>query len=169
MSNLIVVANRYIGQAEDPTSGNNNDFRDEQFEKKIRDLGWRESQSWCAYFVMLVVKEAYPHKWAEIRQYLSPSVLTTLRLLTRSGGFELTQTPKIGSLVFWQSGTTAFGHIGIVSRVNDKKFLSIEGNTDISGSRDGGVVAQKERRLDFTKRTNGLWLRGFINIEDCLQ
>lgn len=166
MSNLITIANKYIGQSEDGTKGNNNDFRDEHFEQLLRNVGWSEGLSWCAFFVRMVVHEAYPNRWNVYNKLLSGSVLKTLNNLTKQHGLELVKkVPSAGYLAFWQNGNTAFGHIAFVrGGATIRNFTTIEGNTDSAGSRDGGIVAEKVRNYRYEKQS-GLWLRGFIDIE----
>lgn len=169
MSKLVAIASKYIGKNEDATKGNNNDFHDEQFEQLLEQVGWSEGLSWCAFFVRLVVREAYPNKWEKFNKILSGSVLKTMHNL-RNNNFEMnSNVPSPGAIAIWQNGNTAFGHIGIVKSASKDNFVTIEGNTDLSGSRDGGTVAEKVRKYKFQKQPSGLWVRGFIDIEKDLK
>lgn len=55
-------------------------------------------------------------------------------------------TPKRGMLCYWLNRDNT-GHIGIVSSflANKDHVLSIEGNTNAAGSREGEAIARKER------------------------
>ena len=53
---IVEIAMNYLGQEE--VSGNMG-FEDDEFEKKMKAVGWEKGQAWCAYFAELVWKEAY--------------------------------------------------------------------------------------------------------------
>ena len=52
-----MIALSYVGQSE--YGGDNENYGDESFQKKLAGVGWKSGQAWCGYFQMLVWKEAY--------------------------------------------------------------------------------------------------------------
>ena len=42
-------------------------------------------------------------------------------------------------------------------------MLTVEGNTNDDGSREGYMVAEKQRKIDFDVKQNGLVLMGFVH------
>ena len=90
----------------------------------------------------------------------------------KSGFFKVTKEPKIGDVVIWEKringepdkiGIWTKGHAGIVSMVSSSGFMSIEGNTNSQGGREGIEVAEKARDYNFYDK-NGLCLKGFITL-----
>lgn len=162
---ILAYAKSKVGQSEDPTQGNNNDFKDEEFEKDLRELGWQPGYSWCMLFVRLAVKKGSPTIWAKVKKDITPSVMTTYNNLIKAG-YTVTQTPTPGAIAFWQNGSKWQGHTGVVddNGITSTHFMCVEGNTDVQGSRDGGAVAIKKRALDFKKKAKGLNLLGFIEL-----
>jgi surface antigen len=76
----------------------------------------------------------------------------------KSGYFEISDTPKIGSIAIFQKTATS-GHAGIVEKIYSDSFDSIEGNYS-------DKVSRVKRKLSKTYiYSNGLKLRGFINIK----
>lgn len=161
---IVAVANSYVGQREKP---GNLGFIDSAFEEKMKAVGWFKGAAWCAYFSKLVYKEAMQkEKLADIQKLMSlfsPMAIVTYRKFD-SAGYNTDKTPKLGSLVVWQKGTTAQGHIGIVTKeISSKNWISVEGNTNGEGSRDGEVVAAKNRTIT---GAGSLKMLGFIHIFD---
>lgn len=162
---IVVEARRWIGQREIPP---NRGFSDAEFERLMREVGgWRPGWAWCACFVRLCVLRGAlwtPEEERWLRQSLQPGVLNTWRAFQAAG--RIRQSPTIGSIAFWRNGATAFGHAGIVSAVESpSSFRCIEGNTGALGGRDGEMVRENARRVDFTRRARGLWLLGFGALE----
>jgi len=131
----------------------------------LREVGWQPGYAWCMLLVRLSVKKGSPTIWEKVRNYFTPSVMTTYNNLIEAG-YKVTRTPTAGAIAFWQNGDKWQGHTGLVDEngITDKSFVCIEGNTDVRGSRDGGAVADKTRPLDFTKKKKGLNLLGFIEL-----
>ncbi len=158
------VAEKYIGQTE--IKGNMG-FSNPDFEQRMKDVGFKPSYQWCAIFAELVWHEAFQgnkEMLAIIKDNCSPSAVKTFENFR---GLEMTSDkPIVGSIVIWQSWRNGHrhwtGHAGIVVEVNDKTFVSIEGNTNDSGGREGYIVARKTRSYR-TKVYNGIAVLGFIN------
>ena len=160
MNKIVETARKYIGQMEKP---NNAGFKDSEFEKKMKLVGFLKGQAWCNYFVELVYREALPELDKKINKLMSASTQQTWKNFEKSGlfEFELSNYADEGDLVIWQSKSNpSQGHIGIVSEVFEGGFKSIEGNTNDKGGREGYIVAERTRSL---KDTKTMKLLGFIH------
>lgn len=148
---IIKTALSFWGETELPE---NSGFVNKTFESYMRMMGWSKGQPWCMYFVKLVIAES-----GFKVDGISGSVVKTWQSLKG------TQIPSKGSMVFWQyykDGKPLWtGHAGIVIRAYADKIVTIEGNTNDDGSRDGVEVSIHVRKLDFTNN-NGLRLLGFV-------
>jgi hypothetical protein len=160
------IAAEYIGQTE---FKGNLGFKDPCFDEKMREVGFQDTHAWCAYFQELVFKEAYPEKFVELDKLFSASAVQTFKNF-RDAGYLIGEVPQIDTLVIWQNykdGKAQWtGHAGIVSKVLDQEtFLSIEGNTNNDGSREGIKVAERTRKV-IPDVKNGLKVLGFIQIDN---
>lgn len=161
------IALSYEGMKEIP---GNLGFEDKVFEEMLVEVGWERGQAWCAYFAELVWKKAYkdfPETVKLLDTLFTAGAVKTYSNFKNSGKYEVDKHPKRGDLVIWQTWKNNTphwsGHAGIVITVsNDNEFISIEGNTNSSGGREGIEVALKYRKLTFDAK-NGLVLKGFIH------
>lgn len=156
MKKQIEVAKKYIGQKELP--GNIFDPKS-PLGKIIIEAGQKDGEAWCAYFCEAVFVET-------LRSLFSASAVQTFQNF-KNAGYEITEGPKVGALVVWQrykdGKPTWMGHCGIVTKVNaDGSFLSIEGNTNSAGSREGDSVQEKVRKN--VRTDEGLNILGFVII-----
>lgn len=159
MENIVSIAKKYIGQTEKP---NNAGFTSAEFEKKMKAVGFIPSQSWCAYFCELVYKEAMPQLSLELDKLFSASATKTYDNFKKAG-YVISGKPSPGALAVWQYGSSWKGHIGIVTEIrSEKMFMSVEGNTNDKGGREGYIVAERARMLDQPLSSVGLNLLGFI-------
>lgn len=103
--------------------------------------------AWCASFVCWCFKEA---GLAQPRTAWSPGLFPEGRLVNPSlpstslprGARDVMQGLLIG-IYFPSLGRIA--HCGIIERVQGSMVFSIEGNTNVTGSRDGDAVMRKAR------------------------
>ena len=115
---------------------------------------------WCAGFVSFVLKAACE----QIGQDLPVKSTFSCDLLAQSGkdndrfvpgGPNVdTQQLRPGSIFLVRKTSTDWTHTGIVTKVDEKVFLTIEGNTNDSGSREGYEVCQRVRgyrKVDFVQ------------------
>lgn len=154
------IAFSYIGQKELPA---NSGFEDAYFEEKMKSVGWQKGFAWCILFCELVWTEAMP-AWKDFfAKMFSASVMQTWNNFKNTD--YVSKTPISGAIVIWQKYAkgkpTRFGHAAIVYDVFPTYFNTVEGNTNALGSREGDMVAPKQRKLDF-KIKDGLVLKGFI-------
>jgi hypothetical protein len=157
----VSVAEKYLGQEE---TTENLAFKNADFQTLMKSAGWYSGAEWCAFFARMVWLKSLPSKKKAIAEKLlsGSSQQTFLNFQNdNSGFFKVSQTPKEGSIVIWQSTKTPTkGHVGIVKKVTANGFETIEGNSNIDNS--PGKVAHLIHT--FAKSPNGLKLRGFINI-----
>ncbi len=160
---IALTAQKYLGKREKP---NNAGFVDAEFEKRMAAVGFIKGQSWCAYFSELVWSEAYfeydPQRGHELSKIFSASATSTYKNFDINPGWEVSKVPVVGALAVWRHGLGWQGHIGIVFKLGDKNFQSIEGNTNSEGGREGIEVALKTRALDYKIGDNKLNLIGFV-------
>ena len=129
-------------------------------------VGWRKTHAWCAYFAELVWKEAYKavgiDKFRELDMIFSGSVLNTLSNFKKKV-YKIKDKPSIGDIGFMQNGRTSFGHMLVVIGIQGDNIITVEGNTDSGGSREGIEVAEKIRSSKIQPKSKGLHLLGFIS------
>ena len=115
---------------------------------------------WCAGFVSFVLEAACK----QLRQDLPVKSTFSCDLLAQSGKDNNrfvrggptvdTQQLRTGSIFLVRKTSTDWTHTGIVTKVSEKIFLTIEGNTNDSGSREGYEVCQRVRgyrQIDFIR------------------
>lgn len=166
---IVKVAKGFIGQQE--IKGNKG-FKEAEFEDKMREVGFKTSHAWCSYFAELVWTEAYSDNadmLKLIRKNFSGSSYRTLQNFSELGMDS--KDAEVGSIVIWRKkkngAYTTLGHVGIVTEVHDDYFMSVEGNTNGAGSREGEVVAEKKRYYSWNK-DKGLELSAFIHPVEIL-
>jgi len=174
---LTGIATAYIGEKE---KKNNSGFENPFLESKLKapPIAWCKGWSWCAAIVKLWVVEYYNNlsvRGIDHETYislLSVGVMTSYTNLKKKYPVLYTKTPGPDTIVYWQhyerGRATPYGHTGICtsSVINDNgvmRFATIEGNTGVSGSRNGDRVATKSRILSYNiPANNGLRLLGFF-------
>lgn len=162
MKNKIVeIAESYIGQEE---KIRNSGFKNGWFERLMRGVGFYTGAPWCAFFAKLVWKEA-----GVDHSLISGSVRQTMLRATKEGNWHT--YPVEGAIVVWitfkNGKPKRTGHMGIVystftSWTEVYDFITVEGNTNKNGSRQGTCVEYKNRSTDWNN-PNGLRLLGFIH------
>lgn len=173
---VIAEARKWEGTKE--ISGNQG-FENEHFQHLMEICKWDMGQAWCAYFAELcwtVPTFSGKSKYRQIMlDLLSAGAVATFNNFRndKSGLFKVDDVPVPGAIVIWQShknGKASWtGHAGVVVSVDGDKIITIEGNTNADGGREGIEVAEmKDKdRHDLTKAfkiNNGLRLLGFIKL-----
>lgn len=133
--------------------------------------GWQTGWPYCAAFAEACWREGYAGRpeLPLIAKNITPSAMGTwenFSVLKRT-----TQKPFPGALMIWQNGTSWQGHVGIVVEAAPRRemhVITIEGNTapnpsSVQSDREGDGVYRKTRLIDFTQKSKGLNLKGFIN------
>jgi len=161
---IINIAQSYIGQQE--LKGNAG-FKDEWFEKKMKDRGFEAGDAWCVLFCELVLYETYKDTPFEyyIDRLFSKSAVQTWNNFRKDGPFKCCKTAVPGAVVIWQKfvgGVGSWqGHAGIVIEVLKYSFYAVEGNGNSAGGREGIEVVYKERT--YAVPDTGLRILGFIH------
>ena len=151
----------FIGQNE---IAGNMGFVSDWFDEKMRTIGFIDSRPWCAYYIRCLLN------WIGLPyEYVSPSVMNTLNAYKKKHKLKSVDVRcSTVSLAVWQNFKNGkglhTGHIGLCVWSNDSCFISVEGNTNAVGSREGFTTAIKLRTYK-TNVTNGLRFIGFIPLE----
>lgn len=152
---IVALAKKEIGVQE--VDGTNCGPRVNQY-KAATNLPPKESWPWCAAFVCWLVREAMGIGEADGNRY-------TFTRPTTAGAFDLanwsrqqddsthTKTPPRRDLQAGDIVIFKFSHVGIATSAPDANGMvrTIEGNTDSTGSREGGGVFAKRRALTSIK------------------
>lgn len=132
--------------------------------------GWQTGWPYCAAFAEACWREGYAGRseLSLIAKNITPSAMGTWENFTRLK--RTSQKPKPGALMIWQNGNTWQGHVAIVVEAapREQHVITIEGNTSpnpgtVQSDREGDGVYRKTRMLEFTEKSRGLNLKGFIN------
>lgn len=143
--------------------GNNAGFNDKDFEAGLKAVGWIKGQPWCAYFTKFIYLRVYeryePGLVEELKKMLTGHVLTNVKNSKKNQLFPLTQKFVLGGIVGWRVGSGTSGHCGIGVRLHGtEKIVTIDGNTDGAGSREGNGIFEKTRTIN----TPNFQFRGII-------
>jgi hypothetical protein len=151
---LIAAASSLVGVRED--GGNN---RGHMIELFLRGVNQSPGQPWCAAFVHHV--GYWSHFDYETQNSSWPLAATAscymLGVEAKQRGV-LREAPEVGDVfLLWNARLVRFAHTGVVARLRDKGETprggawfdcdTIEGNTDLGGSREGDGVLQHVRRF----------------------
>lgn len=151
---------------------NNFGFSDKKLEEMMIACGWQKGYAWCSTFAQ-VCTELYLTQFNtslidNFRKCFSVSATATFTNFKASYPDIVFFEPKVDSIVFWQNyinGQPSWqGHAGIVKDWNKTFITSIDGNTNIHGSRDGDGVFTKTRLLD-TVSKSGLKIIGYVQFK----
>ncbi len=118
-----------------------------EVEKFLKSVGLKKGDSWCAAFVsycLTVTNHPFPVRSGLARSFVKKTSLLATSVLQGRGQV------NTGDLIIWQKGNSISGHIGIVAIVDNKEYITIEGNTS-SGQKgaqaDGDGVYAKVRTI----------------------
>lgn len=166
MSDLLlrnIIANKIVEQAERTLGiceegGENQGTEIAEFQKTVD--GAARGEPWCMSWVQTIAKRA--SIYFNAANPLFPSELC-LRVWNEAPNQYRTKIPGWGFVVVWQR------HCGIVtlSHLSRSQFNTIEGNTNVAGSREGDAVLRKCRSLQGGK--DGFRLLGFIDLPQMIQ
>ena len=161
-SKIIEVAKSYLGIIE---KSNNTGWYNARFEAKMKKAGWYKGAFWCAFGTKVIWLEAYSDNAAFvaiINKCFNGSARETLANAKANGTFATGTEPKPGAIVIWLKGKGPSGHAGIVISVDGNTMVTIECNTNASGSRNGDRVARKLRTVHRDFQAEGLNVAGYI-------
>lgn len=167
VATIIALAKSFVGNKE--VSGNSG-FKNADFEKLMKDVGWYKGAPWCAFFTKLIWQKAYAKTEfiKAVTRCANGGAMVTFTSFKENSGFKTGKIPKNGAIAIWQHGNSWQGHAGIVINATyaANTFQTVEGNTNISGSREGDSVAIKLRTTERPFKKDGLNLVGFIYPEE---
>jgi hypothetical protein len=152
LAEVLAIAAKQIGVMEDPLGSN----RGQEVDAFLRAAGvdpTTGSYPWCAAFVYWCFAEACrslacPNPVPRTAGVMEHWRKAGLRGIRRIAAREAVETPSVvaGGLVFVISTGAGTGHTGLVERVTGGKLLTIEGNTNDGGAREGIGVFRREKR-----------------------
>lgn len=146
---LVKLARKELGVTE--VNGTNCGPRVNEY-KAATNLPPDQSWPWCAAFICFLVQEAlHTSGIRETETFRRPVTAGAWDFINWSKAQDASTHTKLkpghdikaGDIVVF-----TFSHIGLAMRdAADGEVLTIEGNTDLAGSREGGGVFQKRRPL----------------------
>lgn len=183
ISDIIVRnAHRDLGQKE---IRGNQGWIDPDFEAEMRLTGWELGQAWCSYWAEKTWVQSYLMYSSiyvrTLQRLFSANAVQTFENFKYLSRFKTDLTPSLGALAVYEkvknglpsrvgSSKWVRGHIGIVGQIIDpdfKRYITYDGNSNSSGSREGIEVASNERCVfDEIDKKNGLKLLGFIHPKE---
>ncbi len=175
MKSIVEIAEVFIDLKETP---NNSGFHDHSGirdltemhpEEFMKTLGWQPSWAWCAFIPKAVWKLYYSQydtpMAIRLDSLFSPSV-AQMESTFDGSDFPFRRDPVEGAIAIWRSyenGVETWrGHTGIVTGFSDMLLTTIDGNTNVDGSREGQVCRRKSRGFGRDVK-NGLRLKGFVH------
>lgn len=120
-------------------SGQNDGVRVESY---LRFTGLNKGYAWCAAFVAWCFDKAGVKA---IRSAYSPSWFPQNRIIWKQGKGKLPQTGDVFGI--WFNSHQRIAHVGFVDSWGQKEVITVEGNTNKAGSRDGDGVYKKRRLI----------------------
>ena len=141
--NLLSIARQQIGVRE--KSGHNDG---EKVESYLASVGLKKGQPWCAAFISWVFKQG---------GYTKPCTAWSPALFNPIVKTHLVKPANVFGI--WFPKLKRVGHVGLVERQEGSWIISIEGNTNIAGSREGDGVYRR-RRLAKNIYVYADWVKG---------
>ncbi len=130
----------YLSQVGVREQGGNN--RGPEVKAYLKSVGLGENYPWCAAFVSWCFLQV------EIKAPISawvPSFALSDKMIYKQGKV-LKRLPKYGDvLLIWFKNLKRPAHIGFIDEWGEKWIISVEGNTNENGSREGDGVYRKRR------------------------
>ena len=154
LAEVVRVAVSQIGVMEDPRGSN----RGPQVDKYIEATGLNPSGrfAWCACFIFWCYKQACESLGKTNPVIKTAGVSEHWRRAGEKGIPRITGTQAVGNpglirpghIFIMTFGSSGLGHTGLVERVTGGKLVTIEGNTNEGGSREGiGVFRRSLRKI----------------------
>lgn len=137
----------------------------------MKATGWNFGLPYCAAYVEAIWRMSYKKLNAptaiqnDVALKLTPSVI----LSYNNWRGKVSRNPVPGSIFFMQNGSSSTGHTGIIVACDGYTLATIEGNTSAGkavsteADRNGDGIFKKTRTLDFSIKSKGLHLLGFLN------
>ena len=162
---LVELAKSLVGIEEE--GGDNKGEWVERFQREID--GKAVGEPWCAGFVQFCINEIDRRFDAQVNMSQKDTHNKIYRSELCYDIWHKTpvdcrlMTPIPGCIVVWNYNGTKKGHCGIVIEINDKRVVTIEGNTSDSKhiEREGDGIFLKKR--DIWKTTGKMRTLGYLN------
>lgn len=141
VENALSVARNQVGVREEPPGSNTG----RMVSQYLSSVGLAPGYPWCAAFVYWVIEFA---GWV-LRMTELPFIRTASCEMIRRWAEEndLLRSHPVPGDVFLYVASGRASHTGFVTSVNGVRFTTIEGNTNLGGSREGIGVFQRSRPL----------------------
>jgi hypothetical protein len=138
VDNVIKVAKTQIGVHEGRSNGHWNN--DQKYSNEVPGLAWSDFQPWCCTFV----------SWVAFKSGAGDLYPRTASCDVAGAWFKAkgrwSEYPAVGAQVFY-GVPRDLNHTGIVIAFDADSITTVEGNTNLSGSREGdGVYLRKRLR-----------------------
>src|SRR6476620_11355955 len=129
VTQLLAIAAQEVGVKE--ATGHNDG---ERVQRYLAAVGLKAGAPWCAAFVCWVYRQS---GYAQPRTGWSPSLFNS----------RVHRTQAAPGQVFsiWFPELHRIAHVGFIAEVQDSWIISIEGNSNSNGSREGDGVYRKRR------------------------
>ena len=149
---LVELALKEVGVKE---VGNTNCGERVNFYKSATWLPYEESWPWCAAFIDWLIWTAI-NDTKQSYSFERPRTASAWDLenwsLKQDDSTQTKRDPKVKDIAAGDIVIFKFSHVGLaIGPVVNGVFPTIEGNTDNEGSRDGGGVWKKQRKLSSVK------------------
>lgn len=131
---IVPTAALFVGWVKEATGANDGPW----VEAILRLTGNRKGDPWCAAFVCMVLDIAFKGQ-----NPLPRSASCDVLLEAARAKKWLFTEPQVGDLFLVMRTKADAVHVGVVTAVKGLEVATIEGNTNVGGSRDGwGVFAR---------------------------
>lgn len=112
-------------------------------EEYLAYTGNKQGEPWCAAFVCWALGKA---GIANPRSAWSPDLLPARRITWKNSWSAKRVQPQIGDVFgIWFINKGRIAHCGFIAEWGDSQIITVEGNTNQSGSREGDGVYRKRR------------------------
>lgn len=143
---LVALAKKEVGVEE--VDGTNTGPRVNEY-KAATDLPPKSPWPWCAAFICWLIREAMKDGKYTFARPVTAGAWDFENWSRRQDNSTQTKKPHRGDILPGDIVIFTFSHIGLATTKPDENGMigTIEGNTDASGSREGGGVFAKRRKL----------------------
>lgn len=130
-------------------TGKNDGYRVEEY---LRYVGLKRGDPWCAAFICWVLGQA---DIANPRSGYSPTLFPSSKVIWKNGPKSINSgvskpdvSPRKGDVfgIFFPE-KNRIAHVGFIDHWDNKYLITVEGNTNESGSREGDGVYRKRRLI----------------------
>ena len=130
-SRIVAAAAKEVGVRE--KTGHNDGTKIAEY---LRSVGLNRPEPWCAAFVCYIYQN---EGFSKPRSGWTPDLFPTSRLA---------RSALPGNIIgIYFPGLKRIAHVGIIEKANGSWIYSIEGNTNVSGSREGDGVYRRTRHI----------------------